>query len=247
MEEPVNTPPANPPADPANPPATPPANEPADPANPPADPATPPATPPADPATPPANDPPKLKSLLDDDDEPQDPPANPEDPEKPTDEAIKAFCDGIPALDLGDGVKWDDAMLTAMAPALMELTGGDPKKANNLVKAYASHAQAYAKAQAEAADAFNNGLIAECEKRFGADVKKVAALAKQGGRAIFGDKIWNEMKKTPAFANNPDIMERLADFARKFATDSGKVVPDGAEGVSDKDDLLKRMYGKIKV
>lgn len=229
MEEPVNTPPANSPADPTNPPATPPANEPADPAN------------------PPANDPPKLKSLLDDDDEPAKDPANPGEPAKPTDEAIKAFVEGIPALDLGDGVKWDDAMLTAMAPSLMELTGGDPKKADNLVKAYASHAQAYAKAQAEAADAFNNGLIAECEKRFGADVKKVAALAKAGGRAIFGEKIWNEMKKTPAFANNPDIMERLADFARKFATDSGKVVPDGAEGVSDKGDLLKRMYGGVKV
>lgn len=248
MEEPVNTPPANPPADPANPPAnppaepqTPPANEPADPANPPAD----PATPPADPATPPANDPPKLKSLLDDDDEPANPPANPGEPEKPTDEAIKAFVEGIPALDLGDGVKWHDAMLTAMAPSLMELTGGDPKKADNLVKAYASHAQAYAKAQAEAADAFNKGLIAECEKRFGADVKKIAALAKAGGRAIFGDTIWNEMKKTPAFANNPDIMERLAEFGRKIATDSGKVTPTASEP-ADGGDVLHRMYGKIK-
>ena len=230
MEEPVNTPPANPSADPATPPATPPAD---------------PATPPADPATPPANDPSKLKSLLDDDEEPAKDPANPEEPEKPTDEAIKAFVEGIPALDLGDGVKWDDAMLTAMAPSLMELTGGDPKKADNLVKAYASHAQAYAKAQAEAADAFNNGLIAECEKRFGADVKKVAALAKAGGKAIFGEKIWNEMKKTPAFANNPDIMERLAEYGRKISTDSGKVTPTASEPAAS-GDLLHRMYGKIK-
>lgn len=244
MEEPVNTPPANPPADPATPPANPPAEPqtpPAEPANPPAD----PATPTTDSATPPVNDPPKLKSLLDDDDEPGKDPANPGEPEKPTDEAIKAFVEGIPALDLGDGVKWDDAMLTAMAPSLMELTGGDPKKADNLVKAYASHAQAYAKAQAEAADAFNNGLIAECEKRFGADVKKVAALAKAGGRAIFGDTIWNEMKKTPAFANNPDIMERLAEFGRKIATDSGKVTPTASEP-ADGGDVLHRMYGKIK-
>lgn len=244
MEEPVNTPPANPPADPATPPANPPAEPqtpPAEPVNPPAD----PATPTTDSATPPVNDPPKLKSLLDDDDEPGKDPANPGEPEKPTDEAIKAFVEGIPALDLGDGVKWDDAMLTAMAPSLMELTGGDPKKADNLVKAYASHAQAYAKAQAEAADAFNNGLIAECEKRFGADVKKVAALAKAGGRAIFGDTIWNEMKKTPAFANNPDIMERLAEFGRKIATDSGKVTPTASEP-ADGGDVLHRMYGKIK-
>ena len=229
MEEPVNTPPANPPADPANPPA--------DPANPPAD---PPANPPADP-TPPAKPAPAApKSLLDDDD---DPPADPAaQPQQPDDEAVKAFVAGIPALDLGDGVKWDDQMLKVMAPSLMELTGGDPKKADGLVKAYASHAQAYAKAQAEAADAFNNGLIAQCKERFGADFNKVKAYAKQGGLQVFGEKIWNEMKKTPVFANNPDIMERLAEIGRKSATDSGKVLPQGSTP-GDRGDLLHRMYG----
>lgn len=222
MEEPVNTQPA----DPANPPA----NEPADPANPPAN----------DPSKP--TEPKKLKSLLDDDDEL---PANePTDPAQPSAEDIDAWVKSVPALDLGDGVKWDDAALKAMAPSLMGL---EKDKADAVIKAYADYTKGIAKAQAEAADAFNNGLIAECKKRFGEDLKKVTTLAKQGGVAVFGEKIWNEMKSVPAFANNPDIMERLADIARKFATDGGKVAPKGAEVGSDKGDLLKRMYGGIKV
>lgn len=236
MEEPVTTPPAEPatpPSEPATPPANPPSNPPSEPTTPPAEPATPPSEPTASK---------KLKSLLDDDDEP---PANePTDPAQPSAEDIDAWVKSVPALDLGDGVKWDDAALKAMAPSLMGL---EKDKADAVIKAYADYTKGIAKAQAEAADAFNNGLIAECKKRFGEDLKKVTTLAKQGGVAVFGEKIWNEMKSVPAFANNPDIMERLADIARKFATDGGKVAPKGAEGGSDKDDLLKRMYGGIKV
>lgn len=236
MEKPVTTPPAEPatpPSEPATPPANPPSNPPSEPTTPPAEPATPPSEPTA---------PKKLKSLLDDDDEP---PANePTDPAQPSAEDIDAWVKSVPALDLGDGVKWDDAALKAMAPSLMGL---EKDKADAVIKAYADYTKGIAKAQAEAADAFNNGLIAECKKRFGEDLKKVTTLAKQGGVAVFGEKIWNEMKSVPAFANNPDIMERLADIARKFATDGGKVAPKGAEGGSDKDDLLKRMYGGIKV
>lgn len=237
MEEPVTTPPAEPatpPSEPATPPANPPSNPPSEPTTPPAEPATPPSEPTA---------PKKLKSLLDDDDD--ETPANePTDPAQPSAEDIDAWVKSVPALDLGDGVTWDDAALKAMAPSLMGL---EKDKADAVIKAYADYTKGIAKAQAEAADAFNNGLIAECKKRFGEDLKKVTTLAKQGGVAVFGEKIWNEMKSVPAFANNPDIMERLADIARKFATDGGKVAPKGAEGGSDKDDLLKRMYGGIKV
>ena len=236
MEEPVTTPPAEPatpPSEPATPPANPPSNPPSEPTTPPAEPATPPSEPTA---------PKKLKSLLDDDDEP---PANePTDPAQPSAEDIDAWVKSVPALDLGDGVTWDDAALKAMAPSLMGL---EKDKADAVIKAYADYTKGIAKAQAEAADAFNYGLIAECKKRFGEDLRKVTTLAKQGGVAVFGEKLWKEMKSVPAFANNPDIMERLADIARKFATDGGKVAPNGAEGGSDKDDLLKRMYGKIKV
>ena len=227
----------NPPADPANPPAAP--TTPTEPTTPTAKPTSTPSEPtPTEPTTPPAKAARDI-SLLDDDDPP---PADPPTPPTPDDEKVKAFVEGIPALDMGDGVKWDDQMLKVMAPSLMELTGGDPKKADGLVKAYSSHMQSIMKAQAEAADAFNNGLIAQCKERFGEDFQKVVAYAKQGGRAVFGEKIWNEMKKTPAFVNNPDIMEKLAEIGRKSATDGGKVLPQGSTP-GERGDLLHRMYG----
>jgi hypothetical protein len=241
-DEPTNpTPPADPAATPpADPPPVPPASDPADPADPPKDPPAP-ADPRADP--PPA----QVKTLLDDDDPPAEPKADdPADPAGPSDEDVQKFCEGIPALDMGDGVKWDDATLKAMAPSLMELTGNDPAKAHGVVKAYCEFAQRQAKAQMEAQDAFSRGLVAECQKRFGEDLKKVATLAKQGGLAIFGEQIWNEMKKVPAFANNPDIMERLAEAGRRYATDGGKVLPKGSEP-AEKGDVLHRLYGNVKV
>jgi hypothetical protein len=239
MEEDEITPPVNEPSEIVTPSADN-VNEPSDPANPSSDPANPSADNVNEPSEP--TEPKKLKSLLDDDDETPD--NEPTDPAQPSAEDIDAWVKSVPALDLGDGVTWDDAALKAMAPSLMSL---EKDKADKVIKAYADYTKGIAKAQAEAADAFNNGLIAECKKRFGEDLKKVTTLAKQGGVAVFGEKIWNEMKSVPAFANNPDIIERLANIARKFATDGGKVASDGAGGGSDNDDLLKRMYGKIKV
>jgi len=195
---------------------------------------------------PPKDDKPKAKSLLDDEPPAQEPKKEGEGteaPKAPTTEEIDAWVKGVPALDLGDGVKWDDAALKAMAPTLMGL---EKEKSNEVIKAYADYTKGLAKAQAEAADAFNNGLIMECEKRFGTDLKKVAGYAKKGGAAIFGDKIWNEMKTIPSFANNPDIMERLAEYGRKISNDTGKVTPPGG-GTTEPGDVLHRMYGNVKV
>lgn len=231
---------------PADPNPTPPA-EPTPAPSEPTEPTPAPQDPPAEP-TPAPSEPAKPKSLLDDDDPPADPKADePAAPTGPAAEDVKKFCEGIPALDLGDGVKWDDATLQAMAPSLMELTGNDPKKAQGVVKAYAEFAQAQYKAQAEAADAFNNALIQECKNRFGDDLKKVASFAKQGGKAVFGERIWNEMKTIPAFANNPDIMEKLAEVGRKFATDGGKVTTKDGDPAPDRGDVLHRMYGNVSV
>lgn len=193
----------------------------------------------------------QTKTLLEDDDSPAEQKTGEEGGENastpPTEEQVAEFCKGIPALDMGDGVKWDDETLKAIAPSLMDITGGDAKKAQPLVKAYADHMQKLAKAQAEAADAFNNGLIAECNKRFGADLKKISGYAKKGGAAIFGEKIWNEMKTIPSFANNPDIMERLAEFGRKIATDGGRVATKDGDPAPGESDVLHRMYGNVKV
>ena len=186
------------------------------------------------------------KSLLDDEVRKPDEGGKPgegEGAKPPTAEEIDAWMKEVPALDLGDGVKWDDAALKAMAPSLMGL---GKEKSNEVIKAYADYAKDLAKRQAEAADAFNNGLIQECQKRFGDDLRKVVGFAKTGGRAIFGDRIWNEMKTIPAFANNPDIMERLAEFGRKVSTDGGKVSPSGGGDDEDRGDVLHRMYGGVK-
>jgi len=191
---------------------------------------------------------PKKTTNLLDDDEPEAAPEKKDDEAKaPDEEALKKYCEGIPALDLGDGVKWDDATLQAMAPSLMELTGGDPKKADGVVKAYAKIKQDEMNARVEASDAFNDGLIKECEKRFGPDLGKIRKLAKTGGRQFFGDTLWNEMKQVREFANNPDILERLAAFGKTVTGDTGHVKPKDDTSGGNTGDVLHRMYGNIKV
>lgn len=184
-------------------------------------------------------------SLLDDDPKPGE--GGEQKPQPPTEEQVKAWTDGLKSIDLGDGVKWDDGALKEMTPALMEISGGDPKKAEGVVKAYTAYQQKIARATDEARVAFNNMLVGECEKRFGGDIKKVVEYARKGGAAIFGEKIWNAMKKVPSFANNPDILERLAEFGRRTSTDTGRVVPKDGAGDGDRGDVLHRMYGDVKV
>jgi hypothetical protein len=185
------------------------------------------------------------KTLLDD----EDVAAESETPESnaPSAEDIEAFCKGIDVTDLGDGVEWSDPTLKAIAPALMELTGNDPKKANGVVKAYATFVQEQARQQQEVAEAFTKGLVNECKARFGADLKKVAKFAREGGRAIFGDNLWSALKSTPAFANNPDVIERLADYGRRLAEDTGATKPTTGAKVGDEMDVLQRMYNHVNV
>ncbi len=168
-------------------------------------------------------------------------------PAAPSPEEVDAFVRGIPSLDLGDGVEWDDATLRAMAPALMEVAGGDPKRADGVVRAYAGFVQERARLAQEAEDAFNDGLVKECSRRFGDDLRKVAAYAARGGRAVFGDALWDEMKGVPQFANNPDIMERLAEVGRRATPDGGAASPPGGRQPEAGGDVLHRMYGALRV
>lgn len=168
-------------------------------------------------------------------------------PAAPSQEEVDAFVRGIPSLDLGDGAQWDDATLRAMAPALMEVAGGDPKRADGVVRAYAGFVQERARLAQEAEDAFNDGLVRECGRRFGDDLRKVAAYAARGGRAVFGDALWDEMKGVPQFANNPDIMERLAEIGRRATPDGGAASPPGGRQPEAGGDVLHRMYGGLRV
>lgn len=184
------------------------------------------------------------ESLLDDEKK-ADPQSS--DTSAPTEEQIGEFTKSIKAIDLGDGVTWDDDALKAMTPDLMNLCEGDAKKAEGLVKAYTSYKQSVAKTVAEKADAFNKELISQCRTRFGSDLKQVVEYARIGGKEIFGDVIWNEMKKVPSFANNPEIVEKLAGWGRKFASDSGRITPRGDDAPKQEGDVLHRMYGNVKV
>ena len=193
------------------------------------------------------------KSLLDDEPEPAADAADAEGKqpeaaaEPPSEEDIDAFCKAIPATDLGDGVGWSDDTLRAMAPSLMELTGRDPKKADAVVRAFQAHVQDVRRRQNEASEAFNRGQIDQCRKRFGADLPSVARDARVGLMEIFGPELGNALKSTPEFANNPDVIERLAAFGRRIRQDSGAVLPQGGTPVQDSSDVLHRMYGNVKV
>ncbi len=168
-----------------------------------------------------------------------------EDAKTPTDEEQKTFREAIKTIDIGEGVKWDDPALSAMTPELMRLSGGDPKKAEGIVKAYTSYQQEQVRKFNEANDKFLNGLVDQCRQRFGADLKQVCTLAKEGGRRIFGDELWNVMKKERAFANNPDIIERLAAFGRSTRDDPGATKKEtGTTGRSS--DWRENMYGGAK-
>jgi len=184
----------------------------------------------------------EVKNLLDG----EQPVEKKEDAAAPTEEEVSAWIKDVPALDLGDGVKWDDAALKAMAPSLMGLK---KEESGKVIQAYADWTKAQAKAQAEAADAFNAGQIKACQERFGADLKKVAGLAKRGGEHLFAKhpEVWKALKSTPAFANNPDVMECLAEAGRMYAEDTGRVVPKDGTGDRESADVLHRMYGSVKV
>lgn len=140
---------------------------------------------------------------------------------QPTEEQVAEWRKGVKAIDLGDGVEFDDALLERLTPALMKLSGGDSSKAEEIVKAYTEYALEQNRKAVEQAEAFNGQLVASCRERWGKDLRRVARLADAGGKTIFGDKLWNEIRSVRQFANNPDIMERLAAFGRGAASDKG--------------------------
>ena len=188
---------------------------------------------------------PKKPVNLLDDPAGEEQPKGGEDEKAPTDEEQKAYRESIKAIDLGEGVKWDDPSLEAMTPELMRLTGNDPKKAEGIVKAYTAHQQAQVRAMQERQDKFLNGLVGECKKRFGDDLGRMCELAKAGGKKIFGDEIWNVMRKEPSFANNPDIIEKLAAFGRSEKDDPGVTAAQPKAAGGDRD-WRESMYGKKK-
>lgn len=196
---------------------------------------------------PPKSDPPPAKpvNLMGDDEAEPEKNKQGEEAKPPTDEEQKAYRESIKAINLGEGVKFDDAALEAMTPALMKLSGNDPKKSEEIVKAYTDFQRKQVAAAQEQQDQFLNGLVAECQKRFGDDLKQICALAKAGGRHVFGDELWNVMKQERAFANNPDIIERLAAIGRTVKDDHGVTATKTKTAGGDRD-WRESMYGGKK-
>lgn len=165
--------------------------------------------------------------------------------EKPDAEAVKTWTAGIKATDLGDGVKWDDPLLDAMAPELMKMSGGDPKKAEGVVKAFTDYQRAVAKRMAEGAAEIDRQNISACEAEFGQDLKKVVKLAREGGRIAFGD-LWDVVRQERRVCNHPAFIRQMARIAQRFATDTGHVAPKEGAGDGEVGDVLHRMYKDVR-
>lgn len=187
----------------------------------------------------------KSASLLD---EPKTDPADKKTeadaPTTPNEEDVKKFTEGVKAIDLGDGVTWDEPALQAMTPALMKLTGNDPAKAEEVIKSYTAYKQEEMNKVEEANQAYATALVAECKSRFGADLPKVCDLAKIGAEHIFGIELWKQLRTVPQFCNNPDIIERFAAIGRTVKPDTGAVLPPAGKAQAAPRDWREGMYGK---
>ncbi len=198
----------------------------------------------------PADAPKGAENLLDD--EPADGAAKGNGGEKPSEgaavptaEQVAEWAKGVRALDMGDGVTWSDDLLREMAPSLMTL---DKAAQEKTIKTYADFQAKQARALAENADLANRSRIRLCQERFGGDLRKFTGLAKTAGAKIFErhPEIWNALKSTPEFANNPDVIECLAEVGRLFATDTGHVAPKEGAGDGEVGDVLHRMYKDVR-
>jgi hypothetical protein len=193
------------------------------------------------------DEPKKSHSLFDDPEPAKKDSDKKDDPAAPTEEQSKAFTDEVKKIDLGEGVVFDDDAMAAMSPALYKLTGGDPAKAEEAVKAYTEFTKMKAAKAEEARNAHCDALIEADKKEFGADLPKVVELAKVGGKSFFGEKKWNILKGIPEFVNDPDILKALADHGRRVQNDKGGVKPKDGKSESDGGDLFHRMYRGVKV
>ncbi len=165
-------------------------------------------------------------------------------PTPPNEEEVKKFTEGVKAIDLGDGVTWDEPALQAMTPALMKLTGGDPAKAEEVIKSYTAYKQAEINKVEEANQAYATALVAECKNRFGADLQKVCDFAKIGAEHVFGTELWKQLRTVPQFCNNPDIIERFAAIGKTVKPDTGAVLPPAGKAQAAPRDWREGMYGK---
>ena len=237
--EPDNGAPGGAPPPAAPPPSTPPAGDP-----PPPPPAggsqTPPAPPPPPAPTtkdqPPASGPkPTILGSVKDEGQPPPappaggkPPATP--PAAPDAKAVSDFIGGI-KVDYGQDVDGkplpaDAKALERIAPLMMK-HGITPEAASEIIQADVAYRQEMVAAWQQRNQEVADQMAAATEKELGADLPRFAAEAVRGGRYLFGDELWNELKAVPHFSNDVRVVKALAALGRSLKNDPG---PGGAGG-----------------
>lgn len=122
---------------------------------------------------------------------------------------------------LGDGEQFvSAAMIKALTPAIMKL-GIPANKAGDAYQLIAAYEKAQLEHNNKAAVAEINARAEASRKEFGKSLGEVCQLAEQGGSAIFGDGLWEEMKEVPILTNDKRFLRALAKVGRMLKTDRG--------------------------
>jgi hypothetical protein len=183
-------------------------------------------------------------SLLD---EPEEEEVKPEEQKaEATPEEVEAFVAKIGKVDIeidGVALPWDEEAVKAIAPVLVKNKISDTA-ANELVGAYAKYVAGQAQAAVEADKLFVKGLVEECNKRFGTDVKRFANEGRRGGIKVFGAELFGRLSKIPAFGSDPDIIEALAKIGR---TSTPETAGGSSSPVPKEKDFADRFYSDKEI
>lgn len=206
---------------PPTPPATPPAGDPPPPAGEKPTPASPP------PAPAPSGEKPTILGAVKDEGTPpasgEKPPEN-QPPQPPDQKQVSEFLAGL-KVDYGKDAEGkplpgDSKALERLAPVMLKhKVSADA--ASEIIQTHVLHQQemiaAWQKQNEEVADR----MAEQTQKELGADLPRFAAEAVRGGRYLFGDELWAELKAVPHFSNDVRVVKALAALGRSLKNDPG--------------------------
>ena len=188
----------------------------------------PPANPPAAPAKPTTI----LGAVKDEGTPPAsgDKPPENQPPQPPDQKQVSEFLAGL-KVDYGKDAEGkplpgDSKALERLAPVMLKhKVSADA--ASEIIQTHVLHQQemiaAWQKQNEEVADR----MAEQTQKELGADLPRFAAEAVRGGRYLFGDELWAELKAVPHFSNDVRVVKALAALGRTLKNDPG---PGGAGG-----------------
>lgn len=122
---------------------------------------------------------------------------------------------------LGDGEQYVSAdIIKTLTPAIMKL-GIPAEKAGAAYQLIAQYEKAQLEHNNKLAITEINARAEASRKEFGKELGEVCRLAAQGGAAIFGDGLWEEMKEVPILVNDKRFLRALAKVGRMLKNDKG--------------------------